>query len=161
MKIAIISDIHDNLVNLKKCLKICRKNNIKTMICCGDVTNYETLNILATKFEGNIFLVKGNAEIYPDEEIKQYKNINYAGKVGLWEINNKKIGACHEPYLIEKVLEKGKSDIIFYGHTHKPWEYKKNDIKIVNPGTLGGVFTMATFAIWNMDKNSLKLEILY
>jgi putative phosphoesterase len=161
MKIAIVSDIHDNLVNLKKCLNICHEKNIKTMICCGDVTNQETLKILSTKFKNDIFLVKGNAEIFYDEEVKQYKNIHYAGKIGLWKINNKKIGACHEPYLVEKVLEKGKSDIIFYGHTHKPWEYKKDGIKIINPGTLGGIFTMATFAIWDMNEDSLKLEILY
>jgi predicted phosphodiesterase len=53
-----------------------------------------------------------------------------------------------------------KCDIIFYGHTHKPWIEIKNGIQIVNPGTLGGVFTPATFAVWDTDKREPELKLL-
>jgi hypothetical protein len=59
MKIAIVSDIHDNQVNLKKCLGWLEKEEIKGMIYCGDITNNETLDILAKGFPGKIYLVKG------------------------------------------------------------------------------------------------------
>ena len=64
MKIAIISDIHDNLVNLKKCLDWCGQNGAEAVICCGDVTNGETLAFLRDNFRGPIHLVRGNMEIY-------------------------------------------------------------------------------------------------
>ena len=166
MKIAIISDIHDNLANLEKCLNWCSKNSIAELICCGDVTNSETLKFLSNKFNNKIHLVKGNAEIYDEKEIKKYDNIKYYGRVGHFVIDNKKIGICHEPYLIKQVgTRRGaspheKCDIIFYGHTHKPWIEKKNNATIVNPGTLGSVFSKATFAVFNSANNEIELKIL-
>ncbi len=160
MKIAIISDIHDNLINLEKCLKWCRENNIEELICCGDVTNGETLEFLSKKFTGKVHLVKGNMEIYGEKEIGQYGNIKYYGKIGKVDIGGKIAGLCHEPYLIKKVLEQGKCDIIFYGHTHEPWAEKQDGITTVNPGTLGAVFQKATFAIWDSESGGLELKIL-
>lgn len=160
MKIVIISDIHDNLINLKKCLEWCCVNNIKKMICCGDITNSETLKFLSENFCGNIYLVRGNIEIYEDSEIEYFDNIKYFGKIGRIELGGKIFGICHEPYLIDKILEKEKCDIIFYGHTHSPWEAKKGTVKLINPGTLGGMFGKATFAVWNSEKDELELKVL-
>lgn len=160
MKLAIISDIHDNLVNLEKCLTWCWENKIKNIICCGDVTNSQTLKFLSENFSGDIYLVKGNIEIYNEDEIKQYKNIKYFGKTGRFELSKKNIGFCHELYLVEEVLEKNKCDIVFYGHTHKPWEGEARGTKVVNPGTLGGMFAKATFAVWDTASDKLELKIL-
>ena len=62
---------------------------------------------------------------------------------------------------IDKVKKLGHCDIIFYGHTHKPWIEDRGGTSIVNPGTLGGVFQKATFTFWGNDKLELKiLELL-
>jgi len=191
MKIAIISDIHDNLPNLHKCLSWCKKNKIEKIICAGDVTNSETLQTLSENFSGEIFLIRGNGELFPEEEIATYENIKYGGRFAIFSIADKKIGVCHEPSFIKKFPSSGgvaatagvgftgvnsppregwpkagvgfhnnKCDIIFYGHTHKPWIEIKNGIQIVNPGTLGGVFTPATFAVWDTDKREPELKLL-
>lgn len=160
MLIAIISDIHDNLVNLEKCLTWCKENNYQEIICCGDITNSETLEFLSNKFNGPIHLVKGNVEIYSESEARQYKNIKYYGKIGRMKAGNKKIGICHEPSLIDKIIKEEPCDIIFYGHTHKPWELKKGGIRLINPGTLGGMFQKATFAVWDSETGKLELKIL-
>ena len=118
MKMAIISDIHDNLVNLEKCLAWCETQNVKQLICCGDVTNSETLAFLANNFKGIIHLVRGNVEIYNENEVGGYDNIKYYDKISIVEIDYKKVGICHEPYLIEKIIKQSLVDIIFYGHTH-------------------------------------------
>jgi putative phosphoesterase len=151
--IAIISDIHDNLVNLEKCLKWCAANAVDKLVCCGDVTNSETLEFLAKGFKGEIFIVRGNMEIYQEEEIKNYPNFRYGGRVAIFEIGGKKVGVCHEPFLVKEVFALGRPDIIFYGHTHKPWLEDRDKVALINPGTLGGVFTAATFASWD-EKNS-------
>lgn len=167
MKIAIISDIHDNLVNLGKCLHWCAKKKIKNIICCGDITNSETLKFLADNFKGIIYLVRGNIEIYDKGEIGRYDNIKYLGRAGKIELNGKTIGVCHEPAYIPKVISMEPSsgggarcDIIFYGHTHKPWEEERDGVKIINPGTLGGMFTKATFAVYDTETETANLKIL-
>ena len=165
MKIAIISDIHDNLPNLKACLNWCEQNNIDTAICCGDVTNSETLEIMAVFFTGGFYLVGGNMEIYDESEIKLYRNIIYKGRAGgIANSGGKKFGFCHEPLYINDILKQCElvenCRIIFYGHTHQPWEYSRQGIRIINPGTVAGTFSRATFAVWNTESGKTELKLI-
>lgn len=160
MRVAIISDIHDNLVNLEKCLSWCEKEKIAQLICCGDVTNAETLGVISELFGGVVHLVRGNLEIYKEEEIKKYDNIKYYGRYGRFEIDGKKIGICHEPWFVDDILRLEKCDIVFYGHTHEPWIEEQDGVKTINPGTLGAVFQKATFAVWDTTKSEPELKIL-
>jgi uncharacterized protein len=160
MKIAIISDIHDNLVNLEKCLDWCAVAGIGELICCGDVTNAETIAFLAKNFSGRIHLVRGNMEIFEDEETAAFENFNYYGRTAKIRIGGRKIGICHEPFWIDGLMADEAPEIIFYGHTHKPWQEKRGDTVLVNPGTLGGVFQKASFAVFDADSGSLELKVL-
>lgn len=162
MLIAIISDIHDNLANLEKCLTWCRKQKIAKLICGGDLTTLETVAYLATNFSGEIFMVSGNCEIYHERELAKYKNINYCGEIGIIEIAGVNIGLCHEQAQIAKVLDISPLplDFIFYGHSHKPWLDKKGDTTLVNPGNIAGVFHQASFATLETNEKKLELKIL-
>jgi putative phosphoesterase len=160
MKIVVISDIHDNHVNLKKCLSWCRKNKIEEMICCGDVAGDETIEMLSVGFRHPIHLVKGNMDYFHEFGLKNFENIFYYNKIGRVQIDNLQIGFCHEPYLLAKVLEKGKCDIVFYGHTHKPWEEEKSGARFVNPGTLAGMFQRGTFAVFDTRSGEMELKLL-
>ena len=162
MLIAVISDIHDNLANLAKVLKCCQQNKITKLICCGDTTTLETINYLAINFPGEIFVVRGNIEIYEDDELAGLKNIKSFGAVGKIKIAETNIAFCHEPIKIEKILNSShsKPDFIFYGHTHKPWLEKRDNVTIVNPGNVAGVWHQATFAILNVSNKKLELKII-
>ena len=61
-KIAIISDIHNNEVNLKKVLDYCVQNKIEKIICCGDLASMETLDFLNDNFSGELFFTFGNMD---------------------------------------------------------------------------------------------------
>lgn len=157
MKIAIISDIHDNIVNLKKFLDWSGKKSVDKILCCGDVTNEDTLGFLSEKFFGEIFLVYGNVEIFGEDFAKSLKNVNCLGRTGVIELDGVIVGMCHQPFLIDEVIEKYSPQIIFYGHTHKPWIEDRSSIKVINPGTLGGNWYQATFAFWDTEKKDIKL----
>ena len=159
--ILIISDIHDNLVNLEKCLNWGKANNATGVICCGDITNAETIGFMSRNFSGPITAIRGNMEVYDDTDFIPYKNFNYLGRYGVIEIEGKKIGLCHEPDFIDDVLKLSRDLVyIFYGHTHKPWLEDKDHVTRVNPGTLGGVFQKATFATWEPATNKIELKLL-
>jgi hypothetical protein len=160
MTTCVISDIHDNLVNLEKCLAWCQKEKIEALICCGDITNEETVEFISQNFSGPIYLVRGNMDIYEEGILKQFKNIKNLGRTAIAEIGRRKIGLCHEPFLIADVMALGACDVIFYGHTHKPMIEEREGIKIINPGTLGGVFQKATFAFYDTEQGILELKIL-
>jgi len=162
MLIAIISDIHDNLANLEKCLTWCRQNNVDDIICCGDITTLESCKYLSKNFSGEIYIVAGNAEIYEESQLNKLNNIHYCGEIGINEFAGLNIGFCHEPEKIEKLKELSPSDLdfIFYGHTHKPWLEKKGKTISANPGTVAGIFSQATFATLETTQKNLALKII-
>ena len=154
MKVAIISDIHDNLINLERVLS----TKHDALICCGDVTNAETLEYLAKGFTGPIHLVRGNICIFDGNDQSKFKNIIYYGEVGRFELDGHWVGLCHEPSKISQVLRLGPCEHVFFGHTHKPWEEARDGVHCLNPGTLGGVFMAGTYAVWETDDNRFGLE---
>lgn len=159
MKVAVISDIHDNLENLLECARICSGENIEAMLCLGDVTNIDTVRAMSQEFPMKIYLVRGNADSFSDEEIN-FDNIEYLGRIGSINIGEFKVGLCHEPFLISRVLDE-QVDLVFYGHTHKPDMEKRINVQIVNPGTLGGVFQKPSFALWDSNTGKLELRVLW
>jgi len=148
-KIAIISDSHDNLPNIQKFLTFCRKNNVKAMLHCGDISSLKTYDYLQENFDGEIFAVEGNADQI-DLPKKQ-----------IFQIENLKIGLTHLKALAKNLLIKNPNlDFIFYGHTHKPWIEHMNNCYLANPGTLAGMFYKASFAILDTKTKKLELKIL-
>lgn len=180
MKIAIISDTHDNLTNLEKFLEVFgkefeapsashsdnRKVEPRGIICCGDVTTPETLTWLVERFAGPIKLVCGNMEIRQEEFFAvaaRSENLEVFPITGEWEIPapNLKMAFVHKPDKIEELAKTGKYNFVFYGHTHKPWISQSGTVLLANPGTLGGVFTASTFAILDTETGKLELKRLY
>lgn len=161
MLIAIISDIHDNLANLDKCLDWCRQNRMEKIIFCGDATTTETLEHLGENFPGEIFMVRGNIELFEPETTTPI-NVSYRGEIGQDKIGNCQIGFCHEPQKLGKVkaLAAMPLDFIFYGHTHKPWLEMSGSTVVANPGNLAGTFHQATFATLDTETRRLELRIL-
>jgi putative phosphoesterase len=161
MKIAIISDIHDNLRNLNKFITWANNNNIGVIFCTGDLTNEESARVLAENFNKTIYIISGNVELYEPQLFHDYKNVHHLGQTGILSLANIKFGLCHEPHYIHELIEKRPDlDIIFYGHTHKPWIEKQGQTRVINPGTLGGVFQKATFAVYETETEKLELKIL-
>ena len=161
MKIAIISDIHDNLPNLKKVLDYCAQNSVEKIICCGDLASLETLDYLNDNFKGEIFFAFGNMDDaylknYPFEN-NQYKNTKIFKDFGETEIKKKKIAFIHFPREASELCETGKYDFVFYGHTHKPWTEIINKCTLLNPGNVANQYYSPTFAIWNTEDNKFEL----
>ncbi|MBD3359443.1 MAG: YfcE family phosphodiesterase [Candidatus Buchananbacteria bacterium] len=163
MKIAIFSDTHDNWVNTEKAIKYLNKHKIPLMIHCGDVCAPSTLAEMAKLYKSEIHLVKGNAD-NDIEEVKnqsqKHKNLKFYGHTGKLEIDNLKLVWAHEPSLAKKMAQSQKYDFIFYGHTHTPWQEKNGKTILINPGTLAGLFTKATFAIFDTQTKKARLIIL-
>lgn len=163
MIIAIAADLHDNLTNLKIFLSLAAANHFEKIIFAGDLTNNETLKYLAANFTGEIFLVNGNADNFQESDTTVFPKITYQGTSLNLQIEDLKILVVHKPEDLEKILnvQTVKPDFAFYGHTHKPWLENRDKILLVNPGTLGGVYYQATFALLNTTNKHLELKRLF
>ncbi len=163
MKIAIISDSHDNWPNLEKTIKYLNKHKIPMIIHCGDVCAPSTLDEMAKLYKGKIHLAKGNVDGDVDgfkNVEKEHKKLKYHGNTAKIEVDGLKLVFCHFPFVAKKMAQSQKYDFIFYGHTHTPWQEKKGKTNLLNPGTVAGLFAKATFAIFDTKTKKAQLIIL-
>ena len=171
MLIAIISDSHDNLPNLKKVLDYCREQKVEKLIHCGDLATIETLDYINKNFSGEIFFTFGNMDEghIADYNFKnnQYGQIQIFPDYGKLEIPKAKpskeglafnrVAFVHYPEVAKQLCESGQYDFVFHGHTHKPWTEIINNCTLLNPGNVANQYYPPTFAIWNTDDNSFQL----
>ncbi len=164
MKIAIISDTHDNVANLKKAVDLIKKEKIKLIIHCGDIFHPQTLKEGLNNFQGKIYIIFSRADAdfseIPENSFKELPKSKVWEEFGEIKIDGKKIAFCHFPEIARDLANSQKYDLVFYGHTHKPWEEKIGKTELVNPGNLAGLFYRATFAIYDTKINKLELKIL-
>lgn len=162
MKIAIFSDLHDDLKNLNQLINYCQKEKIKELIFCGDLTREATLNYLLNNFSGKIFMVGGNADLFDQKILKNNKKVIFELALLKIKIEGLKIFVAHKPKDLEMFLKNSqeKPDFAFHGHTHRPWIKSADGIIIANPGTLNGPSPQASFAILDSKTKKLELKIV-
>jgi len=163
MKIAIVSDSHDNIPNIEKMLDFINKNKIDLMIHCGDLAAPSIISEeLGPKFKGEIHFIHGNvADRELNEQFaKNFDHVTCHGDSGEIEVEGKKIGFCHYPNQAEELAKTAKYDLVFYGHNHTPWEKQIGKTKMLNPGTLAGMFNKATFAVYDTKTDKAELILL-
>jgi len=149
MKIAIVSDTHNNWTNFKKAIDWIKKEKIQLILHCGDINSREIINDAQKLFNGEIKYVKGNADY----------GLEIPDKMEI-DLENKKIAFTHFPSEAKKMAQSGKYDMVFYGHTHRPWEEKVGNCRFINPGELAGQFYKPSFAVYDTDTDNLELKIL-
>ena len=164
MKIAIISDSHDNVPNIDKALEHIESQGIEHMIHCGDVCAPGVFEHFAKNFTGELHVCFGNVDgdrKKSREKVADFPNVTIHGERGSVNMGGLKIGFVHYP---DQAREMAASDAAFdyvcYGHDHRAWEEQVGDCKILNPGTLAGLFAKATFAILDTNKKSADLVLV-
>jgi len=164
MIIAIVSDTHDNVPNFKNAVDWIKKQKISTIIHCGDIFKPETVKEILKTFKGKIYLVFSPADAdfsgIPADSFKKMKNVKVFKEFGEIKISGKKIAFCHFPEIAEDLTKSQKYNLVFYGHSHKPWLQEIGKTKLVNPGNLAGIFYKPTFAVYDTKKDKLELKIL-
>ena len=160
MKVAVFSDVHDNLVRWREAAEIVKREKIKISFCCGDIGDLDTVSEVAKSFKtlylalGNLdFKIKNASGLFPD-------NVVFAPDFGEVVLANRKIAYVHNNRKAKQLAESGRYDIVFYGHTHTPWEEKIGKTLLINPGEVAGQFGRASFCIYNLRAMKAELNIL-
>lgn len=157
MRIAIISDSHGNVANFKKAVNWIIKENINYIFHAGDIGSPEQLEESLIGYKGEFLGVFGNIDANHEPEDYSRKVFRELAEINL---SGKRFAIIHRPDRIEELAKTGKYDVIFHGHTHKPWEGRVNGCRILNPGELAGNLFKPCFAVYNTDKDEAELKIL-
>lgn len=157
MKVAVMSDSHDNTDNIEKAAEIANRYNCGMLFHLGDLVSpdaAERLNL----FNGLVKGVFGNCDSQ-QQEIQRIFNC-MGGEIEQpplrFEMEGKNIVMLHEPYNLDQLVEEQHSDFIFYGHLHKVDYRKIGGTYVLNPGETGGWFRKPGFFI--VDIAATKFE---
>ncbi len=152
MNIALISDSHNNLENIKKAVEIANSQNCKYLLHLGDIVSPVSAALLGD-FKGIVYGVFGNMD-GEHQGLKSTFN-RFGGIISRAplkiDINGKRIVLLHEPYQMEELAGSEEFDYLFYGHLHKVDFRKIKNTIIMNPGELCGRSSAPTFFILNLD----------
>ena len=160
MKIAVFSDVHDNLVRWLEAVEIIKTEKVKIGICCGDIGELQTLETVAQSFK-TLYLALGNLDYKIKDKTGLFpENVMSSPDFGEVELRGRKIAFAHNHYLGRQLAKSGKYDVVFYGHTHTPWEEKIGNMVLLNPGEISGQFGKASFAIYDLQNMKAELKIL-
>lgn len=153
MKIAVMSDLHDNTVAWGILAQRLAKDGVVFLVNCGDTCAPAMLEEMSKTYRGHIDTIFGNVA---DEELEtqvaaQLTNVTHHGHRGIITLEGKKIFFCHKPAMADEMALTGDIDLVCHGHTHlKRWE-KKGDTYILNPGTAGGMFQYPSYAMVDLE----------
>ncbi|MCQ9205397.1 MAG: metallophosphoesterase [Omnitrophica bacterium] len=128
MKIGIIADTHDNLININEAVKIFNSHKVNFVIHCGDFIAPFALNpfeMLKCDWVGVFGNNDGEKKGLLEKSEGRIKEPPYFLELGF-----RKIVVAHE-------FKDCQADIIAFGHTHEP-KISKNSKMLINPGEAGG-----------------------
>jgi len=142
MKIAIISDIHDNVWNLKAALEADALQESEVLLCCGDLCAPFVVRLLGEGYAGDIHLVLGNndGDVFNIIRVSNaFPHISIHGEYFRGEWGGKTFAMNHYPDKAASLAESGAYDVVCYGHNHQLEKGKMvNNCLMLNPGALMG-----------------------
>ena len=167
MKICILSDIHDNVWNLSKALRMGELKDTDAMLFCGDLCAPFIIKLLGQAYSKPIHIVFGNndgdgAAIIANAE--NFTNIHIHGEYFRGEFEGKTFAMNHYPDKSRAIAETGAYDVVCYGHNHTIAEERIGDTLLLNPGAIMGYHggrledISPTFVI--LDTASLEIQVV-
>ncbi len=160
MKVGIMSDSHDHMLNIQKTVETFNDSGVSYVLHAGDFVAPFVANELQ-KLKCPLLGVFGNNDGERIGLQNRFKGFGAEIKVqpAFIELDGKKLLIIHEHDLADALAESGKFDIVVYGHTHNADIRKANNgCIIVNPGEVCGWLTgKPTVAILDTETMEVKL----
>ncbi|WP_457677994.1 metallophosphoesterase [Thermovibrio sp.] len=158
MKVAVVSDTHDNLPKVREFIKRVNDEGVELVIHCGDFVSPFTVKELLSGLKCDFLGVFGNN----DGEVAGLIRVSGGGieKPPVFKvIDNLRFAVMHEPFFVESLARSGDFDFVIYGHTHQIDKRVIDGCYLLNPGELCGYLTgKSSFAI--LDTSQLTVEIV-
>ncbi len=149
MKIAIISDTHDNVYAVMEIIEHLKELSPDLIIHLGDIISPATMKLFK---DLKMVFVRGNN----DGDIAKLKDIALSNKQLFVEefqtvIDGKRLIAMHghKTALLEEAIKSNRYAYVLHGHTHKVKMEKINNTIVLNPGghyygSQGGIIVLDT-----------------
>jgi hypothetical protein len=159
MRIAVLSDIHDNVWRLAAALDAV--GDADALICCGDLCSPFIVHQMARGFSRPIYVVLGNndGDLYRiAANARQYDHVSIHGELFRGQFDGQRVAVNHYDNIARAIAASGEFDVVCYGHNHVYSVERIGRTLTINPGAImGAVFSAdgrrsdvaSTFAIYD------------
>jgi putative phosphoesterase len=159
MKIGLISDTHDYILNIRRAVKKFNDKHVDIVIHAGDF-----VSPIAVESLGGVKLVGvlGNNDKDIPGLTSAFNKIHGELKGEIFETvyDGMKIAVYHGTNIAkrEQLMNSGKYDVFVYGHTHRKYNRIIGTTRVINPGTARGWFfgLFASIAVFDTSNTSLE-----
>lgn len=138
MKIALVSDSHDNWSALKTAVETASEAGCDVLFFAGDLVRPQGVSVLA-EFAGPVHMVIGNNEFEIDEiwaEAEASDNVIYHGETCDIARVGRRIFMHHYPDVVLKAARTGKYDLCIHGHLHTLRDEMIGRTRVLSPGAI-------------------------
>lgn len=160
MKLAVLSDIHDNIWNLDKALQQVRDLECEALLFLGDFCAPFTLKQIADGFTaGPIHAVFGNNDGDPfllSQIASSFDHVTLHGQYAELTFGDCKVGINHYPDISKRIAESGNLDAVFSGHDHQKYAHRIGTTLWANPGEIMGRFGEPSFGIYDTEADTFE-----
>lgn len=160
MKIAVLSDSHDNEEALKKVVDLLKKEKIKIILHAGDLCSAFLVSYFSSF---DFYLVQGNNDDSLQElnQALLFYKLRECKIVYEIEVFEKKICLMHGDNvpLFRQKLSENKFDYLVKGHTHFCEDYYHNQTRVLNSGAMHRS-PQNTFGILDLEKDLWTINVI-
>lgn len=163
MLIGLISDVHDRTRNLLTALDRLQALGCGHLLFLGDMATTDSLHTLCEHWQGELDMVLGNCD-YPESAFlaaaARYPHVRHHGEAAELELDSRCIFMAHSPELALRAADFAPFDAVFFGHTHRAGQQRRENRLIANPGDLQGRFGAPSFAVYDTTAHALNHYLL-
>ena len=159
MIIAVMSDSHDNIWNLKKALAIVAREKADMIVHCGDFVApfmLKELNELNIPVHGVFGNNDGDRHLLTRLSLTELTNINLYGEIGELTLDGFTVGFVHLEQFGEGLAAMGKYKMVCCGHTHRYLNKTVGRTSLLNPGEIMGKDGSPGFCLVDIETLSIR-----
>jgi len=158
MRLAVLSDTHNNEKNLMLALEQIEIRGLSTLVHCGDITGPHIMDLLAGR---DAYFVYGNIDCDVDVLEKKAQTAFGPGRFGRLlrlTLDGHAVGVCHgHDNAIDALVGEGSVEYLFHGHTHRRRDEMLSGVRVVNPGAIGGLKSQSrSFCVVDLEAGSVE-----
>jgi len=154
MRIAVISDSHDNIWKLEEAMPHLAAADV--VLHCGDIiAPFMIIRLIKGTNNRPVHIVWGNNDgdkLLLAKVANSAANIHLHGDFAFLDLEGFKVAINHYPKLAHSLAKSGSFDLVCYGHDHTAHQEWVGDTLLLNPGELMGMNTRSTLAMYDTSK---------
>ncbi len=158
MLLAILSDSHDAILNLRRAVELANERKARYLLHCGDLISPFMVLELA-RFKGEVHFILGNnpGDVWlVGKQCARFPHIHFHGQYAFEELDGLKVAIVHFPELAEGLALTGKFDLVCCGHTHVYEVKELNSVPVINPGEILGKEGPPTMVFFDSETRQIE-----